>query len=262
MDNIVTEDADRVAEENRIKEALRQCGYPDWTFNKVQKQMKDKTKKKDKKKDKTNESNGMVVIPYIEGVSERLQRSFKKYNIQTAMKPYNTLKRLLVHPKDKRDVAQTSDCVYKVPCMSCDKAYVGETGRLFGTRLNEHKKDVLKVAGKKFTRANRKESASEVHKSAITDHVAQENHTIDWKNASILDRESNKQKRWIRESIWIRRQGTNIINRDEGIYSLNHVFDPLITPLHPGNEKKISRGKKWIKTNLPRKLTDQVGETV
>ena len=225
--------------------------------------MEEKTKKKATKK-KVTKNNGMVVISYIQGVSERLQRTFKKYDIQTAMKPYNTLKRLLVHPKDKRDALETSDCVYKIPCHSCDKVYVGETGRLFGTRLNEHKKDAKKVSGKKFTRANRKESTTEQHKSAVTDHIAQENHTIDWDAASILDKDYDKQKRWIREAIWIRKQGAKIINRDEGIYSLNHVYDPLLTPKLPGNEsdsKSRGKSKQWIKS-LPKKSADRVDETV
>ena len=192
--HLVTEDNDRTTEETRIKEALGRCGYPKWAFDKVKHQMDNKTKKTVNKKDKTNESNGMVVIPYIQGVSERLQRSFKKYNIQTAMKPYNTLKHLLVHPKDKRDTAKTTDCVYQIPCQSCDKVYVGETGRLFETRLNEHKKDAEKVSQKKYTRANRKDSATEKHKSAITNHIAQENHTIDWKGLKYSTRTATSKR--------------------------------------------------------------------
>jgi len=33
----------------------------------------------------------------------------------------------LVHPKDKEELEQTSECVYKVPCPNCEKTYVGET---------------------------------------------------------------------------------------------------------------------------------------
>jgi len=35
----------------------------------------------------------------------------------------------LVHPEDKEDKEQTSECVYRDPCANCDKTYVGETGR-------------------------------------------------------------------------------------------------------------------------------------
>jgi len=46
-----------------------------------------------------------------------------------AMRPVKTLRRLLVHPKDRQEKEETTDCVYKVPCGSCDKVYLGEIGR-------------------------------------------------------------------------------------------------------------------------------------
>ena len=82
----------------------------------------------------------MVVIPYVEGVSEKIQRVFKKYKINTVMRPTNTLKSILVHPKDKKDPSENSDVVYDIPCQRCNKSYIGETGRQFGVRLKEHKK--------------------------------------------------------------------------------------------------------------------------
>ena len=55
-----------------------------------------------------------------------------------AMRPWKTLKDLLVHPKDKQDKEDITEYVYKVPCANCDKMYVGETGRKLGVRLHEH----------------------------------------------------------------------------------------------------------------------------
>ena len=63
------------------------------------------------------------------------------------MRPTNTLKNLLVHPKDKKDITQTSDVVYDIPCKGCSKSYIGETGRQFEYRLNEHKKDADTIRG-------------------------------------------------------------------------------------------------------------------
>ena len=102
--------------------------------------------------------------------------------------------------------------VYDVPCGGCNKSYVGETGRQFGTRLKEHQKDVSTVADIKFTRAHRKASTTEQHKSAITDHVAQENHIINWDEAKILDRDSNTFSRRIREATEIRKKGTRALS--------------------------------------------------
>jgi len=55
-----------------------------------------------------------------------------------------------------------------------------------------------------FTRAEKTRAASICNKSAITDHVYNENHAIDWENVKVIDRESDKAGRLIREAIWIR----------------------------------------------------------
>ena len=204
---------------------FKHCGYPRWTWDKVNQQMANKHKTKETKKKTLEErAKGMVVIPYIEGVSEKLQRIFWKHKISTAMRPHNTIKNLLVYPKDKREANQMCEVVYDISCKGCDKSYIGETGRAFGTRLKEHQSDAEKVANRKFTRAQRKESTSELNKSAITEHIAQENHDIDWDGAKILDRDSDQFTRKIREAIWIRRRGSKTMNRDVGSITLDHVW--------------------------------------
>ncbi|XP_071944448.1 uncharacterized protein [Antedon mediterranea] len=146
MENIVTEEADKKEEEVKFRNALRKCGYPKWSLDRVKQQIKNKQPTQRKKnKESETPSKGMVVLPYVEGVAEQAQRIFKKYGISTAMRPTNTLKSILVHPKDKKDITQTSDIVYDIPCKSCKKSYIGETGRQFGVRLKEHQKDTETV---------------------------------------------------------------------------------------------------------------------
>ena len=94
--------------------------------------------------------------------------------------------------------------VYKIICKSCDKVYVGETGRKVGTRLKEHQKDVEANQKGAYTRSTKKESQTEIHKSAITDLVNQQNHEIDWEGARMIDRESGWKTRTIKESVHIR----------------------------------------------------------
>ena len=102
------------------------------------------------------------------------------------MRPHNTLKKLLVHPKDKLDTTQSCGVVYEKACKGCDKSYIGETGRVLGTRVKKHQKDSEKVANRKYTRQSRKDSTTEINKSAITDHIPIENHLIDNLKAYLL----------------------------------------------------------------------------
>ena len=93
--------------------------------------------------------------------------------------------------------------------------YIGETKRTLGTRIKEHKADAGKaLASRPYTRNNRQTSKKETHKSAIINHMTQQNHTVDWEWANFVDIESD----------W---------NRDEGRYRLSHIYDDLLKG-HPG----------------------------
>ena len=119
-----------------------------------------------------------------------------------------SLRQLLVHPKDQRTVEQTVECVYRIPCHNCDCTYIEETGRNYGKRQEEHRKEVESINNRTFTRSDRKSRAAEMNKSAITDHVAKENHVINWSGAKILEREGHRKTRQVKESIWIRKEQT------------------------------------------------------
>ncbi len=61
----------------------------------------------------------LVVIPYIKGVSEELRRLFKRYEVAMYFKPTNTLRQLLVSPKDKLKKERVIGLVYQIPCKKC-----------------------------------------------------------------------------------------------------------------------------------------------
>ena len=219
MDRIVTEDVDKQEEEVTIKKALGKCGYPLWSFEQVKKKMQSKKQKApSKNKDSLQNSRGMVVLPYLQGLTERPSRVFKKYDIATAMKPHSSLRKFLVHPKDQIDPLEKMDCIYEIPCKICAYTYIGETGQKFTSHIKEHKKeaDKLESKNKNFTRQTRKQSVGEQSKSAITDHTLQNKHVINWDDAKVLQMECDASAGYICKSIWIRKRGTNVMNRDEG----------------------------------------------
>ena len=128
---IVTKDTDKLIKKQPSK---RHCKVvvilTGSSFNKAKQKMQAPKRKKETKNKKDGpKSCGLAVIPYMEGISERVARVYKSYNITTAMKPHCTF----VHPKNKRDPLNTTEVIYCVPCKNCKKAYIGETERKLGS---------------------------------------------------------------------------------------------------------------------------------
>jgi len=183
---------------------------------------------------------GMVVVPYVKGLSEAFARILKSHGIATANRPHWTLQNFVVRPKDKvKDEAKT-ELIYRVPCKNCSSSYVGETGRKFSLRIKEHKKEVDSFTAGTQTQASRARESSVTHKSAIIDHAVEENHVTDWDKAKVVDREAQQQTRWLKEGIWTRK--TRIcMNRDAGSYQLSHTWDHVISRSRAPSSCKQSR---------------------
>ena len=176
----------------------------------------------------------MCVLPYVAGTTERIRRIMNKYGVTAPARPHSTIRQCLVHPKDKLPDSQKCGVVYKVDCLSCDQCYIGETGRKLEVRIEEHRDEAEKVTSRRRTRGRLAEEDPTKFRSAITEHLRTQNHVMDWPNIEVVDRENNKRRRWIKESIHVRKRGITC-NRDEGGYELSHVWDPLLRPAtrHP-----------------------------
>ena len=149
---------------------------------------------------------GSATIPYLAGVSESLRRILRSYGIITHMKPQNTLRSLLVAPKDKTNKLDKAGAIYGLSCLDCSSTYVGETARALRTRLSEHERPT----------------------SPVGEHASKEQHQIDWEGVRILDREDNWYRRGVREAIHIRRTGSDL-NRDRGRHDLPVVYNKLLS---------------------------------
>ena len=121
-----------------------------------------KEEKSKRRKEKAEKIKGMVVLPYVKDTSEKIERILKKYGISSAMRPHKTIRSLVVHPKDKRTISETSGIVYNIPCKDCNKSYIGETGRLFRYRQKEHQDEGEEKGQRHYTRNNKNTSKKEI----------------------------------------------------------------------------------------------------
>ena len=174
---VSTTEEDREAEVKHIRTALAANGYQPWIMKIPNKKKKEKTPEKS-----TRAEAPPIALPYIQGLSENLQRIFRNHNITTYHKPFNTISSLLVKPKDQTPKENQCGLIYHIKCQNCDQDYIGETGRNMGVRFKEH-----------TTRKNTN--------SAIKEHLEATNHRCSMDNVKILDREDNWYKRKIKEAI-------------------------------------------------------------
>ena len=102
-----------------------------------------------------NNFSGFVVLPYLQGVSEKIGRVLKQQKVKVAYKPQLTINSLFPRPKELDDSdRQKSGIVYKIHCTQCNFVYYGQTERSLKIQIVEHKKAVAsfhqnsKVAGR------------------------------------------------------------------------------------------------------------------
>ena len=95
------------------------------------------------KKNNSNDNNKNkphIVVPYLKGLSESFKNICRKHGIEMYFKGGNTIKELLVHPKDKDNILQKSGVIYRYKCgrVDCEEEYIGKSGRTFAERFREH----------------------------------------------------------------------------------------------------------------------------
>ena len=113
---------------------------------------------------------------YIKGLTENITRTLRTHDIRVTNKPLKTLQQLFPSPKFRPPAEEQTNVVYKIPCADCNWSYTGETGRSFLTRKKEHERNI-----KNFER-----------ESNVANHAWKQDHHIDFKNASIIDKRHHR----------------------------------------------------------------------
>ena len=116
---------------------------------------------------------------------EKFKRPLNKVNTNMVFTYQNKLINNLCNNKPKK--CFTNYGVYEIPCKTCDKIYVGESGRDLEKRIKEHKFDIKK--------AN--------ENNAMFIHLRDFDHPIDFKNAKIVYPSSSVRRRHLVESALI-----------------------------------------------------------
>ena len=110
----------------------------------------------------------------------------------------------------------TCGIVYKEIC-SCQKKYVGETGRTIEEKIKEHQADV-----------NNEKSAEKI--TGLLQHLRESRHTPNGKEGEILAKENNIVKQKFKESVAIlQEKKDNLLNKIEERKVISDIWSAIIT---------------------------------
>ena len=130
--------------------------------------------------------------------------------LRTPMIWVRALSMTSVHPKDPTPLQDKAGVVYKIPCSSCPRVYIGQTGRTLGQRVKEHQRSVRD---------------KKIATSALAEHLERTGHTIDWTSTEVLDNCTHTSKRCLVES-WMIQKEPSSLNRELG--TLPTVYKTLM----------------------------------
>ena len=72
-----------------------------------------RTNKNKNNKNWNNKNIPYTVVPYMKGLSESCRNICRKHGIEMFFKGTNTIRELLVHPKDKENIRKKSGVIYR-----------------------------------------------------------------------------------------------------------------------------------------------------
>ncbi|XP_062715221.1 uncharacterized protein LOC134291471 [Aedes albopictus] len=127
------------------------------------------------------------------GLSEKLSKLLNKHGISLAYQTRDKIKNTVFSRlKDPIPKQKTKNVVYAVPCGTNDgKVYVGQTGRMLETRINEHRTNIRKKEAK----------------TGLTQHHIDEGHNFNFNKTEILEKIENQASRTIAEAFHIKLLG-------------------------------------------------------
>lgn len=168
-----------------------------------------------------------ISVPYVRGLTKKISNIIteRNPNIRIVCKS-STLANIVSNHKDKIDKLYNKDVVYKIPCKSCDKVYIGQTRRVLNKRINEHIKNISAPGDK----------LNSVSRHRLMGHI------MDFDNVKILQRVTNNYSRLIAETIHIKLDNTINSMVESNVFT--HVYDNVI---------HMIKKEKTMHNNKPKK---------
>lgn len=161
-----------------------------------------------------------IGVQYIPNLTENkhLKSLINQEHINFAHRPTEIINKLFTKTKDPTPQYAQNNIVYEIKCKgkdnenACNNNYIGTSKRALKTRILEHKADIEK--GRTTT--------------ALSQHMMTHQHTADFDQVRILDREKNTNKRYTLESLRIQQNIKTSMNNKEDKDKISLVYSVIL----------------------------------
>lgn len=165
-------------------------------------------------------------ITFNQNISGRIIKIIKKNNknIKVAEKVHNKMQNIYSKLKDNINKEQQENIIYSIPCIDCNKVYIGQSKRHFEKRMKEHLYDVKNV------HVNN-------NKTALVHHHFTEGHNFNISDAKIIDRETQYYRRLTLEACYIWKNSQNAVNFRTDTKNISSSYKSIIDTINHNNHQ-------------------------
>lgn len=195
---------------NILKSILKENNYPDHLLNKF---LNSSYKSKQKFRNTNNNFNiKYKKLLHIKDLTPKLLKLLKLDNIVISNYCSNTFEKYYSKLKDKISQSDYSNIIYSLKCLDCNQNYIGQSSQKLKFRLAQHISDIK----------------CKPNACALTKHISNTLHSVDFKNPKILTYEKDKLKRTFLEMCYIKKYDKNNLNYNSDIHNLNSMYSYLL----------------------------------
>ena len=121
-ETLIAHEERRKIEKEKVKAPLEICAYLKRTLKGGKQRgkrqfRKDEEKQRGRDQIEDGKSKQYAVVPYMKGVTERIQRAFRKQGFALCAKAGYTIRNAVVSPRDQLDNGKQCVVIYDVPVM-------------------------------------------------------------------------------------------------------------------------------------------------
>ena len=191
---------------NYLRNVFIRHGYHSEFINKAHRKARKTYYRVKEKEPFLKENECLLLMPQTTSDNTYINTYLKDNQIVGVYKNMSTIKTML----NKVKIPESEQpCIYKLPCMSCDKVYIGESID-FERRKREHRDAIRKGD----------------NNSAVFKHLSQENHPIDFNNMEKLITIPDTHRRKLIEAILI--QNSKNFNGHQSNFKLDMFLNNIV----------------------------------